>query len=88
MHAQFRKGYVLVGSAVPEKPTVGLKITAAEVEEHNCKPAKKALTPSQIVEILRDLHSIGPNSMQLVVNDHQHFLWTKCRGCKCTRKDT
>jgi hypothetical protein len=61
--ASFDVSGILADFAVPEKPAVGLKITAAEVEKHICKLTKKDLTPSQIGVILRNSHGIGPNSM-------------------------
>lgn len=47
--------------AVPFKrtPPSWLKISAADVEEHVCKLAKKGLTPSQIGVILRDSNGIS-----------------------------
>merc|ERR1711935_1255207 len=48
-------------SARPYKrtPPSWLKISAADVEEHICKLAKKGLTPSQIGVILRDSNGIA-----------------------------
>ena len=48
-------------SARPYKrtPPSWLKISAADVEEHVCKLAKKGLTPSQIGVILRDSNGIA-----------------------------
>merc|ERR1712157_245671 len=48
-------------SARPFKrtPPSWLKISAADVEEHVCKLAKKGLTPSQIGVILRDSNGIN-----------------------------
>merc|ERR1712157_442341 len=48
-------------SARPFKrtPPSWLKISAADVEEHICKLAKKGLTPSQIGVILRDSNGIA-----------------------------
>ena len=53
MHAP---GKGISKSALPYKrsPPSWLKISAADVEEHVCKLAKKGLTPSQIGVILRD----------------------------------
>jgi len=48
-------------SAKPYKrtPPSWLKISAADVEDHICKLAKKGLTPSQIGVILRDSNGIS-----------------------------
>merc|ERR1712183_579880 len=48
-------------SALPYKrtPPSWLKVSAADVEEHVCKLAKKGLTPSQIGVILRDSNGIA-----------------------------
>merc|ERR1712003_346599 len=48
-------------SARPYKrtPPSWLKVSAADVEEHVCKLAKKGLTPSQIGVILRDSNGIA-----------------------------
>ena len=48
-------------SALPYKrsPPSWLKVTAAQVEDHVCKLAKKGLAPSQIGVILRDSNGIA-----------------------------
>ncbi len=51
----------IAGSALPYKrsPPSWLKTSAADVEDHVAKLAKKGLTPSQIGVILRDSHGIA-----------------------------
>lgn len=58
MHAP---GKGISKSARPYKrtPPSWCKLSAADVEEHVCKLAKKGLTPSQIGVILRDSHGIA-----------------------------
>merc|ERR1719458_7646 len=55
------KGKGISKSALPYKrtPPSWLKVSAADVEEHVCKLAKKGLTPSQIGVILRDSNGIA-----------------------------
>ena len=55
------RGKGISKSARPYKrsPASWLKITAADVEEHVCKLAKKGLGPSQIGVILRDSNGIA-----------------------------
>ena len=53
-------GKGIAKSALPYKRSAPtwLKISAAEIEDHVCKLAKKGLTPSQIGVILRDSNGI------------------------------
>ncbi|KAI5064060.1 hypothetical protein GOP47_0020730 [Adiantum capillus-veneris] len=61
MGCMHSRGKGMSSSALPYKrtPHSWLKISNQEVEDHICKLAKKALTPSQIGVILRDSHGIG-----------------------------
>eukprot|EP00013_Stygamoeba_regulata_P002779 CAMPEP_0177645186 /NCGR_PEP_ID=MMETSP0447-20121125/9114_1 /TAXON_ID=0 /ORGANISM="Stygamoeba regulata, Strain BSH-02190019" /LENGTH=151 /DNA_ID=CAMNT_0019147651 /DNA_START=64 /DNA_END=519 /DNA_ORIENTATION=+ len=55
------RGKGIADSALPYRrtPPSWLKATAAEVNEHICKLAKKGMTPSQIGIVLRDSHGIA-----------------------------
>eukprot|EP00591_Stephanopyxis_turris_P000390 CAMPEP_0195525090 /NCGR_PEP_ID=MMETSP0794_2-20130614/25313_1 /TAXON_ID=515487 /ORGANISM="Stephanopyxis turris, Strain CCMP 815" /LENGTH=151 /DNA_ID=CAMNT_0040655455 /DNA_START=47 /DNA_END=502 /DNA_ORIENTATION=- len=55
------KGKGISKSARPYRrtPPTWLKTSAADVEKHICKLAKKGMTPSQIGVILRDSHGIA-----------------------------